>query len=103
MSRGQAYECISHGQKTIETKTGAYDERQLVRVREQARWLGHRRRRWCRAGSVPVLCVVRAAPVERYEHGVTVVSIDRLVPALWEVANGMQRGPLLGLRGLSVR
>jgi hypothetical protein len=72
----------------IETKTRTYDEHQLGRVREQARWLGRRRRRWCRAGTVPVLCVVRGAGVERYEHGVIVVSIDRLVPALSELAGG---------------
>jgi Nuclease-related domain len=76
----------------IETKTRTYDERQLGRVREQACWLGRRRRRWCRRGALPVLCVVRAAGVERYEHGVLVVSIDRLVPVLWAVANEMEPG-----------
>jgi Nuclease-related domain len=72
----------------IETKTRTYDQRQLGRVVEQARWLGRRRRRWCRRGALAVLCVVRATGVERYERGVLVVSIDRLVPVLWEVANG---------------
>ena len=86
---------------TIETKTRTYDERQLDRVREQARWLGRRRRRWCHR-AVPVLCVVRAARVERYERGVLVVSIDRLVPVLREVANGAERRQATPLRGLSV-
>jgi len=86
---------------TIETKTRTYDERQLERVREQARWLGRRRRRWCHR-AVPVLCVVRAARVERYERGVLVVSIDRLVPVLREVANGAERRQATPLRGLSV-
>jgi hypothetical protein len=75
----------------IETKTRTYDERQLGRVLEQARWLGRRRRRWCRRGALPVLCVVRAAGVERYERGVLVVSIDRLIPALREAADGTER------------
>ena len=87
---------------TIETKTRTYDERHLHRVREQAGWLGRRRRRWCRRGALPVLCVVRATGVERYEHGVIVVSIDRLVPVLWEVANSTDRGQLMQLGGRSV-
>jgi hypothetical protein len=62
----------------IETKTRTYDERHLGRLGEQARWLGRRRRRLCPRGALPVLCVVRATGVERYEHGVLVVSIDRL-------------------------
>jgi hypothetical protein len=85
----------------IETKTRTYDERQLARVREQAKWLGHRRRRWCRRGAVPVLCIVHAAGVERYEHGVIVVSIDRLIPVLCEVASGTERRPVMRLVGLS--
>jgi hypothetical protein len=96
----------------IETKTRTYDQRQLGRVLEQARWLGRRRRRWCRCGALPVLCVVHAAGVERSERGVVVVSIDRLGPVLWEVANRTGRGQSLQLgrgrvtearRSLSVR
>jgi hypothetical protein len=87
---------------TIETKTRTYDERHLHRVREQAGWLGRRRRRWCRRGALPVLCVVRATGVERYERGVLVVSVDRLVPVLWEVAKRTGSDQLMQLRGLSV-
>jgi hypothetical protein len=86
----------------IETKTRTYDQRHLGRVREQARLLGRRRRRWCSRGVLPVLCVVRAAGVERYERGVLVVSIDRLVPVLREVANGAERRQATPLHGLSV-
>jgi Nuclease-related domain len=86
----------------IETKTRRYDERQLGRVLEQASWLGRRRRRWCSRGVPPVVCVVRAAGVERYERGVLVVSIDRLVPVLWEVASGAERRQATPLHGLSV-
>jgi hypothetical protein len=50
----------------IETKTRTYDERHVDRVREQAGWLGRRRRRWCRRGALPVLCAVRATGMERY-------------------------------------
>ena len=66
----------------IETKTRAYDDRHLARVREQAAWLSRRRRRWCRRGAVPVICLVRARGVQRLEQNVLVVSIDRLIPAL---------------------
>ena len=83
----------------IETKTWTYDERHLRRVLEQARWLRRRRRRWCRRGALAVLCVVRAARLERSERGVLVVSIDRLVPALSEAANAAERGPRTPLAG----
>ncbi len=62
----------------VETKTRAYDERHLARVREQAAWLSRRRRPWCRRGAVPVVCLVRARGVERVEQGVLIVSIDQL-------------------------
>ena len=42
----------------IETKTRAYDDHHLARVREQAAWMSRRRRRWCQRGAVPVVCVV---------------------------------------------
>ena len=66
----------------IETKTSTFDERHLVHARETAAWLFRRRRRWCRRGAVPVLCVVRARGLEGVEDGVLVVSLDRLVSAL---------------------
>jgi hypothetical protein len=66
----------------IETKTSTYDERHLARAYEQAVWLSRRRRRWCRAGALAILCVVRARGVQRREHDVLVVSIDRLAPML---------------------
>ena len=68
----------------IETKTRAYDERHLRRVREQAAWLARRRRTH---GALGVLCIVRASGVERCEDGVLVVSIDRIVVVLWTAAN----------------
>jgi hypothetical protein len=86
----------------IETKTRTYDERHLDRVREQAGWLGGSRRRWCRRGALPVLCAVRGTGMERYEQGVLVVSVDRLVPVLWEVANRPGRDQLMQLGGRSV-
>ena len=72
----------------IETKTRTYDERHLVRVRDQAAWLWRRRRRWSRRGTLAVLCLVRMRGVERLEHDVVVVSIDRLIH-LVRVAAGM--------------
>jgi enoyl-CoA hydratase/carnithine racemase len=84
----------------IETKTRTYDQRHLGRVAEQARWLARRRRRWCHAGALPALCVVRAIGVEHHEHDVLVVSIDRLVPVIWDIANGTYQ--LMRLGGRSV-
>jgi Nuclease-related domain len=66
----------------IETKTRTYDGCHLARVREQAAWLSGRRRRWARNGALGVMCLVRARGVERVEHDVLVVSIDRLVHVL---------------------
>jgi hypothetical protein len=77
----------------IETKTRTYDGRHLVRVRAQAAWLSRRRRRWCRQGALPVLCLVRAREVRRLEHDVLVVSIDRLTPALRSAAGRL--GPAI--------
>jgi len=57
-----------------------------------ALWLDRRRRRWCRRGALPVLCVVRARGLERVEGGVLVVSLDRLAPAL-RVAAGLSKRP----------
>jgi hypothetical protein len=73
----------------IETKTRTYDDRQIARVREQAAWLSRRRRRWARNGALGVMCLVRARGVERVEHDVLVVSIDRLTHVL-RVAAGMR-------------
>jgi len=70
----------------IETKTSAYNERHLAVVHEQAAWLWRRRRRWCRLGAMPVLCVVRAAGIQRWERGVLVVSLEALIPTLRHTA-----------------
>ena len=78
----------------IETKTKSYDERHLRRMREQAAWLGRRRRTH---GALAVLCIVRASGVERSESGVLVVSIDRLVAVLQSVAAAT--GSTAALRG----
>ncbi len=72
----------------IETKTRSYDVGHLARVREQAAWLARRRRRWARSGALGVMCLVRARGVERVEHDVLVVSIDRLMHVL-RVAAGV--------------
>ena len=85
----------------VETKTRTYDDRHLARVREQAAWLSRRRRRWCRRGAVPVMCLVRARGVQRLEQDVLVVSIDRLIPVLRSGVGGLGRlADELGGRGL---
>ena len=76
----------------IETKTRTYDGRHLDRVREQAAWLSRRRRRWARNGALGVMCLVRARRIERVEHDVLVVSIDRLTHVL-RVAAGVRPEP----------
>jgi hypothetical protein len=52
---------------TIETKTRRYTAEHLGLAREMAGWLQTRRRRWCRRGALPVLCIVNAHGVERIE------------------------------------
>jgi Nuclease-related domain len=44
----------------IETKTRTFDARHLAGVLDMAAWLYGRRRRWCRRGALPVLCIARA-------------------------------------------
>lgn len=73
----------------IETKTRRYDRSHLARVREQAAWLSRRRRRWAPNGALGVMCLVRVRGVERVEHDVLVVSIDRLTHVL-RVAAGIR-------------
>ena len=73
----------------IETKTRTYDDGHLARVREQAAWLSRHRRKWARNGALGVMCLVRARGVERVEHDVLVVSIDRLTHVL-RVTAGMR-------------
>jgi hypothetical protein len=75
----------------VETKTRTYDPRHLARVREQAAWLSRRRRRWCRRGALPVVCLVRPRGIERVEREVLVLSIDRLIPVLRSGAGGLGR------------
>jgi hypothetical protein len=75
----------------IETKTRTYDGRHLARVREQAAWLSRRGRRWARNGALGVMCLVRARGIERVEHDVLVVSVDRLIHVL-RVAAGLRPG-----------
>jgi Holliday junction resolvase len=50
----------------IEVKTSRYGDRHLVVAREQAAWLSHFRRRWCRHGVVAALCVARSHGVHRW-------------------------------------
>ncbi len=64
----------------IETKTRSYLSEHIRRVYEQATWLSRRYR--CSCGAVPVLVPARECNLERFEHGVLVVSPDRLISAL---------------------
>ncbi|HEY1516559.1 MAG TPA: nuclease-related domain-containing protein [Solirubrobacteraceae bacterium] len=75
----------------IEIKTRSFERRHLVAVRAMAVWLYRRRRRWCRRGALPVLCVVRARAVERIDDGVLIVSVERLVRALRAAAGTASR------------
>ena len=66
----------------IEVKTRTVDARHLDRARQTAAWLYRHRRRWCRKGALPVLCVADARGVKHVEDEVLVVSLDRLASAL---------------------
>jgi hypothetical protein len=82
----------------VETKTRTFEARHLASVREMAAWLCRRRRRWCRRGALPVLCVVRARGLERVEAGVLIVSVDRLLGSLRVAAGSSLRPTFLGRR-----
>ena len=84
----------------IETKTRTFDEHHLARARETAAWLYRHRRRWCRRGVLPVLCVVHARGLEHVEDKVLVVSLDRLAPALRAGAGTSPRPRFLPSRPL---
>jgi hypothetical protein len=75
----------------IEIKTRSFERGHLAAVRAMAVWLYRRRRRWCRRGALPVLCVVRARAVERIDDGVLIVSVERLVRALRAAAGTASR------------
>ena len=76
----------------VETKTLRFERTHLGHVASAARWLS--RRRWRYPGGVrPVICIARARHVERVDGDVLVVSLDRLVPALYRVAGLQDRPP----------
>ena len=79
----------------IETKTRTFDDQHLDRVHEMALWLHARRRRWCPAGALPVLCVVHARRLERFEADVMIVSPDRLLAVLRRAAGTLERPAFL--------
>jgi len=76
----------------VETKWRTFDARHLTHARQTAAWLYRRRRRWCRRGAFPVLCVVHARGLERVCENVLVVSLERLTPAL-RASAGTSRRP----------
>jgi hypothetical protein len=75
----------------IETKTRRYDRGHLERTTATARWLLRRHRRYP-LGVVPVLCVVHGRSLATTDHGVLVVTLDRLL----EVLRHMPRAPSIG-------
>jgi hypothetical protein len=84
----------------IETKTRNYTDDHLARVRAQALAISRQREPGCM--SMPVLCLVAAHGVHRYEGGTVVVSADALcttLELLHEEAIGFQRGSLPALSG----
>lgn len=83
----------------IETKTRTYTLEHLARVRDIAGWMTTHRRRWCRNGALPVLCVVHGRRLEHVEADVFVVSIDRLPAALRTAAHARKRPACLSHAG----
>jgi len=65
----------------IETKTLRYSRAHVVRTVDAARWLARKRRRYP-CGVLPVVCVIRARRVARFEEEALVVSLDCLMTAL---------------------
>lgn len=70
----------------IETKTCAYRPQDLVRIAAIADWQSQRRSGGGRHGSIPILCLAGTRRVERWENGVAVVSLDRLVAVMSRLA-----------------
>jgi hypothetical protein len=70
----------------IETKTRTYRPGDLVRITAIAQWTSSRHPRWCRGGTIPVVCLAGARGVERWKSGVLIVSADRLVALLRRLA-----------------
>ncbi len=82
----------------IEVKTLTFDARHVDHARQTAAWLYRHRRRWCRRGALPVLCVVHARGLEHVRDEVLVVSLDRLAPALRAGAGTSPRPRFLALQ-----
>jgi len=76
----------------IETKTRTYSPGDLARISSVARWQDQRRVPWRRGGAIPVLCLAGARGIERWEGGVAVVSLDRLLALMSRLA-GTTRKP----------
>ena len=70
----------------IETKTRSYGPADLARIAAVARWQAQRRSGWRRSDAVPILCLAGARGIERWEDGVAVVSLDRLLAVMSRVA-----------------
>jgi Nuclease-related domain len=70
----------------IETKTRSYRWADVQRIRRVAGWLSRRRAPWRPRRVIPVLCLAGERGVERFEAGVAVVSLDRLLPLLCVMA-----------------
>jgi Nuclease-related domain len=87
---------IAPGQRglvfAIETKTRTYSSADLARISSIARWQAQHRLRWRCGGAIPVLCLAGARGVERWEGGVAVVSLDRLLAVMSRLA-GTTRKP----------
>lgn len=74
----------------IETKTRSYWAHDLKRITEAAAWHGGRGME-----SYPVLCLAGLVGVERWEEGVAVLSLERLVPLLRRLAGTTPRPAFL--------
>jgi Nuclease-related domain len=70
----------------IETKTRSYSSADLARISAVARWQTQRQPRGRRNGAIPVLCLAGMRGIERWENGVAVVSVDRLVAVMCRLA-----------------
>jgi hypothetical protein len=70
----------------IETKTRTYSSADLARIAAVARWQAERQWRSRRGAAIPVLCLAGTRGIERWEGGVVVVSLDRLLAVMSRLA-----------------
>jgi Nuclease-related domain len=79
----------------IETKTRTYRPGDLARISAVARWQAQRQSARHREDAIPILCLAGTRGIERWENGVAVVSLDRLVAVMSRLARTTRKPAFL--------